>query len=90
MQIEKDFSLKNYNTFHIECKAKYFAHIVSASDFIDLLKSPERKMAKKILFIGGGSNMLFTKDTFDGLVIHSEIMGKEITSDNDNEIFLKV
>ncbi len=80
MHIEKEFSLEHYNTFHLPCKADYFAEVKSASDFIDLTNTPERKQTKKKLFIGTGSNMLLVNDVFDGLVIHNSILGKDIVT----------
>lgn len=67
MKIEKDISLLVYNTFGIDAKAKIFAEYYSLDELRELLR---QYRGEKILHIGQGSNLLFTKD-FDGVVIHS-------------------
>lgn len=51
MYLQHNFSLIAYNTFHIDCKAKYFANVESPSDFIDLMKTPEREASRRKLFL---------------------------------------
>lgn len=67
MKIEKDISLLVYNTFGIDAKAKIFAEYYSLDELRELLR---QYRGEKILHIGQGSNLLFTKD-FDGVIIHS-------------------
>ena len=67
MKIEKDISLLAYNTFGIDAKAKIFAEYYSLDELRELLR---QYRGEKILHIGQGSNLLFTKD-FDGVIIHS-------------------
>ena len=86
MHIEEHKSLKTYNTFAIDCSARYFASIQSISDLKKALKS---KIHSEIFILGGGSNLLLTKD-IDALVIHINIKGIEILSENKNTISLKV
>ncbi|MDB4127503.1 FAD-binding protein, partial [Flavobacteriaceae bacterium] len=86
MHIEEHKSLKKYNTFAIDCSARYFASIQSISDLKKALKS---KIHSKIFILGGGSNLLLTQD-IDALVIHINIKGIEIISENKNTISLKV
>ena len=86
MHIEEHKSLKTYNTFAIDCSARYFASIQSISDLKKALKS---KIHSKIFILGGGSNLLLTQD-IDALVIHINIKGIEIISENKNTISLKV
>lgn len=66
-------SLKPYNTFGIPVKADYFAEVQSASDLQELLASDLIK-TQPLLILGGGSNLLFTKD-FEGLVVKMSIPG---------------
>lgn len=72
-QIKEHISLKPYNTFGIDVKARYFAEITSEEDLKDLFESPLAHY-NRLLILGGGSNILFTKD-FDGLVIKISIRG---------------
>lgn len=73
MLIKQDISLKPYNTFGIDVKAKYFAEIKNEQDLEELFMSREAK-EEKLLILGGGSNMLFTQD-FNGLVVKMAITG---------------
>jgi len=73
LQIQENISLRPYNTFGIDVKAHFFAEIFEVEDLKALFQNDLTK-TQKILIIGGGSNMLFTKD-FDGLVIKISIKG---------------
>ena len=90
MHIQHDFSLLAYNTFHVDCRARYFVSVESAADFIALIHTAEWKQSHKRLFLWSCLNMLLTSPFFDGIVVHNNIMGKEIISDEPHEIFLKV
>ena len=67
MIIKENISLLPYNTFGIDAKAKVFAEYYSLDELRALL---QQYRGEKILHIGQGSNLLFTKD-FDGVIIHS-------------------
>ena len=81
-QIFENVSLKHLNTFGVEAKARWFTEINSEQDLIDLFKDEQWKAAERLV-IGGGSNILFTKD-FEGLVIRMNIKGisQEIEGEN--------
>jgi UDP-N-acetylmuramate dehydrogenase len=64
--IKQHFSLKNYNTFGIDVKAKNFVEIQNKEDLCQLFLNT--KNTNEIFILGGGSNVLFSKD-FDGLII---------------------
>ena len=79
--IKKNQSLKPYNTFGIEVTAKLFSSI----DSIDTLqKVLEKNKKENRLVLGGGSNMLFTKNQ-DKLVLYNQIKGVEIKPINETE-----
>ena len=59
MNIRKNYSLINYNSFGVNVKAKEFIEINSNAE---LLALKEIIKNKKVLFLGGGSNILFTND----------------------------
>lgn len=77
-RIEKDIPLKNYSTFRVGGLAKYF---LRTSDKKELKKIIERVNKENISFlvIGGGSNILFSDNGFDGLVVayRAENLSKE-------------
>lgn len=89
MNVQTNISLLPYNTFHIDCIARYFAEIDTIQDFLDLLTTPEWTTNNKKFFLGGGSNILFTEPTFDGLVIRNNIRWKEIREAEDG-VYVKV
>jgi UDP-N-acetylmuramate dehydrogenase len=80
MEIAENFSLKNFNTFGIDAKAKAFVEINSEDEILELLSARELKGYRKFV-LGGGSNVLLTKD-YDGLVIKNSIQGIEILKED--------
>jgi len=87
MTILKDYDLTGLNTFHIKAKAKFLVEIENEQDFLDLVQTPEFKNNEK-LFLGGGSNVLFTKD-FDGMVILNKLKGIEILKEDNENVWVK-
>jgi UDP-N-acetylmuramate dehydrogenase len=86
--IQQNISLKPFNTFGIDVRARYFAVIDTISALQALLSQPDFQAMPKLI-LGGGSNILFTQD-FDGLVIHNAILGIEVIRDTPETIDLKV
>ncbi len=87
MQIRENFSLKPYNTFGIDVKAKYFTTFNSVENLEEILNS-QFSILNSQLILGGGSNLLFTKDV-DGIVLKNEIKGIEIIDEDDDFIYVK-
>jgi UDP-N-acetylmuramate dehydrogenase len=85
MEILPDFSLKKYNTFGIEAKAKQFVAIHSTQELKTILH--QNKSQQKFI-LGGGSNMLLTKD-IDALVIHIDLKGKKILKENEEFVWVE-
>jgi UDP-N-acetylmuramate dehydrogenase len=85
MEILSQFSLKNHNTFGIEAKAKQFIAVHSIDELKKVLE--ENKNLPKFI-LGGGSNMLLTKD-IDALVIHIDLKGKKIIEENDDYVWVE-
>jgi len=85
MEILHNFSLKNYNTFGIEAKAEQF---VAAQSVPDLKTILEQNKSKKKFILGGGSNMLLTKD-IEALVIHIDLKGKKIIKEDDDFVWVE-
>lgn len=80
--MQKNISLKPFNTFGVDASAKYFSEVNSTEELIDILKSSNSQTP--FLFLGGGSNILFTKD-FDGLAVQLNLKGisEEIVDNNE-------
>lgn len=83
MKIQKNFSLKNHNTFGVDVSAKYFAEVTSLEELTQALNDSVTPKIP-VLILGGGSNLLFTKD-FEGLVLHLNVKGisEKIISENE-------
>lgn len=86
-EILQNISLKPYNTFGLEAKAKYFVVFKSVEELKEILSKEKFKNEKK-LFLGGGSNILLMRD-FDGLVLKNEIYGIENIFEDDSKVILK-
>lgn len=84
--MQENFSLKPYNTFGVDAKARYFAEVHSTEELIEALNY-SKTSTLPLLFLGGGSNMLLTKD-FDGLAIHLNIKGIHEDLINGNEVLV--
>ena len=84
----KNYSLKNYNSFRVNYKANFFLKIENNKSLIDFLSDKKFKNEKKLI-LGGGSNILFTKD-FEGVILYSCIKGIHILEENNNHIKVKV
>jgi UDP-N-acetylmuramate dehydrogenase len=93
MQIQENFSLKPYNTFGINARAKYFSTFSNVEQLIELgtknLPTGQAGSELRTFILGGGSNILFTKD-FDGLVLKNEIKGIEKIKEDKDHVFVKV
>ena len=75
MRIEKDYSLKQHNTFGIEAKCAQFVEYsteAEAKEVAELLRTTR----VPYIIIGGGSNLLLTRD-YEGIVVHSTCKGIE-------------
>jgi UDP-N-acetylmuramate dehydrogenase len=88
MKVQQNVSLKAFNTFGIDKNAKFFSIVKGQEELIQALIWA-RTRNESVLILGGGSNVLLTKD-FDGLVIKMEISGINIVAEDSNNIFLEV
>lgn len=85
MQIQSNFSLKPFNTFGIEAKAKNFVAVHSLDDLKTVLAE---HTAEPKFILGGGSNMLLTQD-INALVIHIDLKGKRILKEDDDFVWVE-
>lgn len=87
MNTLENYPLKDFNTFGIHVSSKYFLEAHSVEDFKAFLKEEKFKNIPKLI-IGGGSNILFTKD-FEGLVIKNSIKGIEILREDAEHVYVR-
>ena len=83
--IQTNKNLKEYNTFGISVKAEMFAVFSSIEELKQILSF---RNDKKLLVLGGGSNLLLTQD-FDGLVIKNEIKRFEVIEETSSEVIVE-
>src|SRR3990167_10443511 len=76
MIIRQNYNLREFNTFGISANARFFTELRNEGDLAHLFSIPEFKDNPKV-FLGGGSNILFTRD-FPGIVVHNKLKGIEI------------
>ncbi len=76
--------LTGMNTFGMKVKARCFIEYDSVADLVDV---EFEELARPVLHIGGGSNLLFTDD-FKGTVLHSKIDFIEIIGEQDGEVLV--
>ena len=87
MLIHQDYSLKRLHTFGIDVKAKLFAEIFSDEDLFEII-SDKKLMAEPKFILGGGSNILFTKN-FNGLVIKVSLPGIYKVDENERTVLVE-
>lgn len=87
MQVQENFSLKPYNTFGIHAKAKYFSSFKTLVELEEIINSKFQASNSKLI-LGGGSNILLTKD-FDGIVLKNDIQGIEVAKEDEQHVYLK-
>ncbi|HLT34110.1 MAG TPA: UDP-N-acetylmuramate dehydrogenase [Aquaticitalea sp.] len=85
MQITPNTSLKPYNTFGINAVAKHFVSVTSVDDLKAVLKLKEHPNR---FILGGGSNMLLTRD-IDALVVHIHLKGIYVVEENDSHVLIE-
>ena len=86
MQIHEGFSLVPYNTFRIDVKARYFSTFLNIDELSELTTQFSQLTN---LVLGGGSNILFTKD-YDGAILKNEIKGIELQHEDADHVYVKV
>jgi UDP-N-acetylmuramate dehydrogenase len=87
MTIQENFSLKHLNTFGIEASCRYFAALTSTDDIKEILSDKKYNSLYKLI-LGGGSNLLFTKD-FNGIVLKNNLKGIELLKEDANFYYVK-
>ena len=87
MTIHENISLKPYNTFGIDVKTRFFVELLTEEDVFSFF-SASTEYPQPFLFLGGGSNMLFTKD-FPGTVVRLCTKGITIEKEDDDSVLVR-
>ncbi|WP_019038195.1 UDP-N-acetylmuramate dehydrogenase [Psychroflexus tropicus] len=85
MKLEKDISLKPYNTFGVDVKAHQFISVRNEEELEGILK---RFYASELFVLGGGSNMLLTQN-ISKTVLHINLKGIEVLEETGNYVIVK-
>lgn len=75
-----------HNTFHIPATADRYVEYTSVEELQDIIPTLQ---SRPFLHIGGGSNLLFTRN-YEGTIIHSRILGAETVEEDADTIQLRV
>ncbi len=85
--IKQDYDLTKLNTFGVPARTGFFAEVNNEAELEELLVRPEFRNNERI-FLGGGSNVLFTRD-FPGVVVVNKLRGIEIYKESDEDVFVR-
>lgn len=88
MMVEANKSLKEFNTFSIDCVAREYAEFKGAEDFDMVRELYARKGGLRIL--GGGSNTVFAEEVFEGCVLRVCNRGIEVLEEDEDFVVLRV
>lgn len=86
MEIHQNVSLRSYSTMRLGGKADYLAEVKTNNQLKELINW-SKKHHQPIIMIGGGSNIIWQDQGFQGLVLINKIKGLETEIVNDKVIF---
>ncbi len=87
MNISFNASLKGLNTFGIECYAYALASFADRHELTALLSHSDLH-GRPYMILGGGSNLLFTKD-YDGVILLNKVKGITLESEDAEYFYVK-
>ena len=87
MLLKEKFSLLSHNTFGIDAYCRLFIEYSDISELKEALKKV-KEMHIPMLHIGGGSNLLFTKD-YEGVVLHAGSKNIKIIKETEDNIYIE-
>jgi len=81
-------SLRPFNTFGIEARARHYVRVTSTEQLLAVFADPALKAMPRLV-LGGGSNLLLTKDV-DGLVLHMALSGRALVGGDEHHHLVRV
>jgi UDP-N-acetylmuramate dehydrogenase len=85
MKVLQNSSLKSYNSFGIDVKAERFVSISSLDELKSVLKA---NYAEELFVLGGGSNMLLTRD-LTATVLHINLKGIKLSQETEDFVYVQ-
>lgn len=85
--MDRFYNLKKYNSFGLNVVASHYATVSSIEQLKTLIQHSVFKENRRLI-LGGGSNILFMDDFFEGLIIHYTKTGWEIIEEDENEVLV--
>ena len=82
--IQENISLKPFHSFAMEVNARYFTRLSSMDQLPEIFGWKKSSS----LVLGGGSNLLFTKN-YDGLIIKNELNGIHLIREDDHHVYVR-
>ena len=90
--MEKNFPLRELNTFGFDVKAKYFEEVKSLEDIRHIIDNQYFKdylKKSQVLILSGGSNILFSDEMYDGFVVYPNLKGIETLEETDENVTIR-
>ena len=87
MRIEQNFSLERYNSFHLPVKTRWFMEYETEEELGRILRDEYFQECYSVI-LGGGNNQLFLND-LNGIILHSQIRGREVVRETAEEVWLR-
>lgn len=86
-----DYSLKSLHTFGMDVRTAHFVEYTSVDELEALLVRMQSEWETlPWLHMGGGSNLLFTSDYYQGVILHSAIKGWQVVDEDEECVHLRV
>ena len=86
-----NYSLKSLHTFGMDVRAAHFVEYESEEELLSMLFRLKTEWRhQSFLHMGGGSNLLFASDCYEGVILHSAIKGWQVEFEDDECIHLRV
>ena len=89
IKIEENYFIKDRHTFRMPVYTKWFVEYETVEELVTLLQSD--LLREHTFFpIGGGSNLLFVKEMYNGVLLHSAIQGMAVSEETDTEVLVEI
>lgn len=88
LSLQENVSLQPYNTFGVEAQARFFAVVTNQSDLLEALEWQQSQADCPLLILGGGSNLLFTRD-WPGLVLQINLRGHDLMREDKKTVEIR-